>query len=258
MKPLAHGASLPPAEDFVDHARAMGVATGIARDRLDEMAAYFTWVALREGKPMGTVAHLDPRMYEHQVPGGMISNLRTQLAAAGIEHRLDAILDEVAQVRRDLGYPIMVSPFAQFLITQATLNVVQDERYGTIPDELRKYALGHYGRAAGPLDPVFLERATRGETPLDAAPASRVPPALSRLRAARGSGASVDEILLAAYYDDAHVEAVLAAERDGVPAARYRTTPLLELVDYLRRCHDVQSARVVVGGVDVSRHSPVP
>jgi oxaloacetate decarboxylase alpha subunit len=250
--PLANGASLPPAEAFDGHARARGFATGIARERLADMAAYFAWVALREDKPTGVPATLDPRMYEHQVPGGMISNLRTQLAAAGLEHRLTEILDEVARVRHDLGYPIMVSPFAQFLITQATLNVVQQERYRTIPDELRKYALGHYGRAAGPLDAGFLERAVGRDVPLTDAPAARVPDALPRLRAARGPQAGMDEILLAAYYDDANVAAVLAAERDRVPAHRFGTTPLLELVDYLHRCSDVDSARVAVSGVNVA------
>jgi oxaloacetate decarboxylase alpha subunit len=256
--PLAHGASLPPADDFDDHARAQGFATGIRREPLAEMAAYFAWVALREGKPTGKPATLDRRMYEHQVPGGMISNLRTQLAASGIEHRLDEILDEVARVRQDLGYPIMVSPFAQFLITQATLNVVQQERYRTIPDELRKYALGHYGRAPGPLDPVFLERAGGSDGPLTDAPATRLPDALPRLRAARGRHAGMDEILLAAYYDDAQVEAVLAAERDRVPAYRFRTTPLLELVDYLRKCGDVESARVAVSGVNLAVGARAP
>ena len=251
VRPLANGASLPCAEDFVDFAHARGAATGIERAKLDEMSAYFAWVARREGKPTGVAATLDPRMYEHQVPGGMISNLRTQLRAAGIEHRLDAILDEVAQVRKDLGYPIMVSPFAQFLITQATLNVVQGERYRMIPDELRKYALGHYGRHAGPLAPEFAERATRSGRFVTAAPADLVPPALPRLRALRGASASEDELLLAAYYDDSHVGAVLDRDGDALSGLRYRTTPLAELAEYLVHCTDVERARVAIRGVEL-------
>jgi len=251
VKPLANGASLPPVEDFDATAQSRGYSTGLQSDRLDEMAAYFAWVALREGKPTGVPAKLDPRMYEHQVPGGMISNLRTQLRAAGIEHRIDEILDEVAHVRRDLGYPIMVSPFAQFLITQATLNVVQGERYRMIPDELRKYALGHYGHAAGPLAPEFFDRATRGERVVDEAPADRVPPALPRLRGQRGPHADDDEILLAAYYDDSLVRPVLAHPNDAVPSVRFRTTPLRELVHYLARQTDIEKVRVAVSGVDL-------
>ena len=252
VRPLANGASLPPAEDFNATALSRGYRTGIRAERLDEMSAYFAWVAWREGKPTGKPATLDPRMYEHQVPGGMISNLRTQLCAAGIEHRLDEILDEVAQVRKDLGYPIMVSPFAQFLMTQATLNVVQGERYCMIPDELRKYALGHYGRAAGPLAPEFLERATRGEPVVQEAPAELLPPALPRLRAERGAHAGNDEILLAAYYDDSLVRPVLARTRDAVAGLRFRTTPLRELVAYLTGAADIEKLRVAISGVDLA------
>ena len=76
----------------------------------------------------------------------MISNLRSQLDTMKLGHRLPEILEEAARVRHDLGYPIVVSPFAQYIVTQATLNVVQGERYRTIPDEIRKYARGYYGR----------------------------------------------------------------------------------------------------------------
>lgn len=257
VRPLANGASLPCAEDFDGAARDGGFVTGIDRRRLDDMSAYFAWVALREDKPTGKPATLDPRMYEHQVPGGMISNLRTQLRAVGIDHRLDEILDEVARVREDLGFPIMVSPFAQFLITQATLNVVQGERYRMIPDELRKYALGHYGRPAGPLDPDFLERATRGEPIVAQAPAELVPPALPRLRAERGAHASDDEILLAAYYDDSLVRPLLANRNDARSTLRFRTAPLAELADYLARCDDFDSVRIRVSGVDLARRESV-
>ena len=258
VTPLANGASLPPAEDFEAAARSRGYGTGIDTVRLDEMAAYFTWVAMREEKPMGIPATLDRRMYEHQVPGGMISNLRTQLRAAGIEHRLDEILAEVARVRSDLGFPIMVSPFAQFLITQATLNVVQGERYRMLPDELRKYALGYYGRAAGPLAPEFLERATRGEAFAQESPSDLLPPALPRLRAERGAQADTDEILLAAYYDDALIRPVLRQEHDRVPSSRFQTTPLVELVSYLAKQADIQTVRLAVAGVQLQSSSDGP
>lgn len=260
VTPLANGASLPSAEAFNVTAQSRGYSTGVDGNRLDEMAAYFSWVALRENKPVGVRATLDPRMYEHQVPGGMISNLRTQLDAAGIAHRLDEILDEVAKVRRDLGFPIMVSPFAQFLITQATLNVVQGERYGMIPDELRKYALGYYGRAAGPLAPEFLERATHGEAFAQECASDLLPPALPRLRAERGTQADTDEILLAAYYDDALVRPLLRQQRDRMPAARFETTPLVELVNYLAKQADIETLRVAVAGVPLqsNRDGPIP
>ena len=88
----------------------------------------------------------------------MISNLRGDLKRMGIEDREDEILEEAERVRMDLGYPILVSPFAQFVITQAMLNVLGGERYRTIPDELRRYVLGYYGRLAGPVDAVVADR----------------------------------------------------------------------------------------------------
>ena len=139
-EPLANGASLPATEEIDDRCRSLGIHTGIDREALAEVSGYFGWVAARDRRPRGQVARYDPALYEHQVPGGMISNLRSQLATMGIEHRLPEILEEAARVRCDLGYPILVSPFAQYIITQAVLNVVQGERYRTIPDEVRKYA----------------------------------------------------------------------------------------------------------------------
>src|SRR5438067_3532288 len=131
----------------------------------------------------------------------MISSLRAQLEVMHIENRLPEILDEAAHVRRDLGYPIMVSPFAQYIITQAVLNVVQGERYKTIPDEVRKYAMGHYGTlAARPAD-AFLERANiKPQDMTDGRPAERIEPWIPRLRAELGESASDEDVLLAAFY----------------------------------------------------------
>ena len=141
-EPLANGASLPATEDIVGRARRLGFDTSMNDEALAEVASYFHWVSEREGKPRGQIATYSADLYEHQIPGGMISNLRSQLDTMKLGHRLPEILEEVARVRHDLGYPILVSPFAQYIVTQATLNVVQGERYKTIPDEIRKYAQG--------------------------------------------------------------------------------------------------------------------
>lgn len=106
-------------------------------------------ICTRDNLPRGQRQSYDPALYEHQIPGGMISNLRAQLASLGIAHREQEILEETAQVRKDLGYPILVSPFAQYIVTQAVLNVMQGERYKTIPDEVKLYLRGHYGKLAG-------------------------------------------------------------------------------------------------------------
>src|SRR5207302_4359313 len=114
--------------------------------------------------------------------------------------RLPEILAEAAQVRRDLGYPILVSPFAQYIITQAVLNVVQGERYKTIPDEVRKYAMGYYGKLAATPSEVFLERAEiRPEEVVQERPGAHIPAWLPRLRAELGAAATDADILLAAF-----------------------------------------------------------
>ncbi|MHB8148477.1 MAG: pyruvate carboxylase subunit B, partial [Vulcanimicrobiaceae bacterium] len=112
---LAHGASQPPTEWLVENARRLGYDVPFDLEQLAPVRDHFRYVAAREDKPLGAIAEYDPFHYEHQVPGGMISNLRSQLQAMGIENRLDEILAEAAAVRKDLGYPIMVSPFAQYV-----------------------------------------------------------------------------------------------------------------------------------------------
>lgn len=249
VEPLANGASLPAAEEIDARARAMGIATGIDLDALNETSEYFGWLAEREDKPRGKVAAYDPSLYEHQVPGGMISNLKSQLQAMGMEARLPEILDEAAHVRRDLGYPILVSPFAQYIITQAVLNVVQGERYRTIPDEVRKYALGYYGKLAAEPSGEFLERANiKPSEMVTERPGEHVEPWVPRLRTELGKSASDEDILLHAFYDKSLLEALKR------PAATYayKTSPLHELIRYLGARKDIDYARIRFAGAELT------
>jgi oxaloacetate decarboxylase alpha subunit len=248
-EPLANGASLPSTEDVLARARRLGVDTSMNDDALAEVAGYFAWVSEREGKPRGKIATYDPALYEHQVPGGMISNLRSQLDAMQMGHRLPEILEEVARVRRDLGYPILVSPFAQYIVTQATLNVVQGERYKTIPDEVRKYARGYYGRLAAEPSDEFLQRANiKPSEYVTEAPAAHVEPAIPRLRAELGTGATDEDVLLAAFYDRKLIEPL----RNPASECSFRTTPLTELIGFLSQRSDIEHARVRFAGTDMT------
>jgi len=249
VEPLANGASLPAAEEIDDRARALGFATGIDRAALAEVSAYFALLAEREGKPRGKVATCDPALYEHQVPGGMISNLRSQLADMRMQDRMPEILEEAVRVRKDLGYPILVSPFAQYIITQSVLNVVQGERYKTIPDEMRKYAMGHYGRLAAEPSGEFMDKARiRAQDVSTARAGDTIEPALPKLRRALGTAASDEDLLLAAFYEPALVDAL----RRPAPACRFTTTPLLELVRFVESRRDVRLARIRVDGAEIS------
>jgi len=249
LEPLGNGASLPTTQEIHRRARELGLRSTLDEDAMREASRYFEWLTVRERKPRGEVARYDPALYEHQVPGGMISNLRSQLHTMGLEHRLPEIMEEAARVRHDLGYPIVVSPFAQFIITQSLLNVVQGERYKTIPDEVRKYACGYYGRLAAEPSAEFLERACiRPEELVSEAPAAHLEPWIPKLRARLGAGAGDEDVLLAAFYD----ASLLAPLRDPVPECRSATTPLYELVRWLHDRRDIAHARVRFAGTDLS------
>jgi len=248
-EPLANGASLPAAEEIEARARVLGRSSGINLEALDEVSGYFSWLSEREDKPRGKVATYDPALYEHQVPGGMISNLKSQLETMGMQHRLPEILEEAAQVRRDLGYPILVSPFAQYIITQAVLNVVQGERYKTIPDEVRKYAMGYYGKLAAQPSDSFLERAKiRPGDIVQERPSEHLAPALPRLRAEFGTSMSDEDLLLRAFYD----KELLKPLKKRTAPYQFKTSPLHELIGYLCSGSQLDYARIRFAGIDLT------
>jgi len=235
IPPLAHAASHPPSDWVHDELVARGYTTGIERELLDVVAGYFRYITHIHGKPVGEPVPFDPRVLEHQMPGGMISNLRNQLREVGIEHRLDEILEETAQVRKDMGYVPVVSPTAQFMVTQATLNVMQGERYRTVPDQLRLYCLGYYGQPPAPIAPALMERAVRkGDRFVQGRAGDLVPPSLERVQKTRGPFRTPEDLLNAVFYGDEIVKPLFAA-RDRADYTRYYDAynPLKDLLAHL-------------------------
>jgi oxaloacetate decarboxylase alpha subunit len=230
---LANGASHSPTERFTENCRRRGHRVAIDLAPVREVADRLAFIAEREGKPVGRVLEYDEFHYHHQVPGGMISNLEHQLETVGLSHRLEEVMEEAGHVRADLGYPIVVSPFAQYIITQSVLNVIGRDkgraRYDTVPDEVRLYVRGGYGEIAGPIESSLYDKIARGAAPITERPGARVPPALERIRKTRGPFASDDDLLLAAYYDTTQYGALKAA---GAIKTDYplMETPLLTLV----------------------------
>ena len=158
IAPLANGTSLPNAEIILRNARRLGFTSDIDEDALATVSAHFKNIAEKEGLPTGVPAEYDLFHFEHQVPGGMMTNLTRQLREANMEDRLDEILEEIVQVRKELGYPVMGTPFSQIVGAQAIENVISGKRYGQITDEVIKFSLGYYGEPLAPIDKEISEK----------------------------------------------------------------------------------------------------
>ncbi len=158
VAPLANGTSLPATENILRNARRLGFSSDLDEDALAAVSAHFRGIAEKEGRPIGVPREYDLFHFEHQVPGGMMTNLTRQLREVGMEHRLDEILEEVIQVRQEFGYPVMATPYSQIVGAQAVENVVSGERYNKITDEVIKYALDYYGKPVVPIDQNVMDK----------------------------------------------------------------------------------------------------
>jgi len=231
VRPLANGASQPSAEQTVANLRASGFGVDLDEDALAEMSAYFTALAARIGRPVGTPVEYDVSIYRHQLPGGMTATLRRQLREVGMEHRWDELLDELPRVREELGWPIMVTPLSQFVGVQAFLNVTTGARYSQIPDEVVKYVLGQYGPPPGELDPAV------AATVLASPKADQFRHEEHRLdlgdaRARYGDAIGDELLLLRMMLPEEQVEAMLARRAPSL-ARPHTTHPLVALVEGL-------------------------
>jgi oxaloacetate decarboxylase alpha subunit len=150
---------------------------------------------------VGTPREFDQKWYSHQVPGGMISNLRHQLKLMGMEEKLQEVLEETGQVRAELGYPIMVTPFAQFVGSQAAINVILGERYKEVTDQVIQYALGLWGReGSDSMDPTIKAKILDRPRAREINQMERPEPSLAEVRRQYGGPNLSDEDLLLRFY----------------------------------------------------------
>ena len=193
---LALLTSQPPTETIVNILRGTERDTGLDLDLLAEISDYFAGVRKKYARFESGMTGVDVRVLQYQIPGGMLSNLMSQLREQGAEDRFEEVLAEVPRVREELGFPPLVTPSSQIVGTQATLNVLLGERYKIIPEEVKNYVRGYYGRPPAPIDPQVQRLVIGDEQPIDCRPADLIPPGMEKAREEIGDLARSEEDVL--------------------------------------------------------------
>ncbi len=185
MSPLAMGTSHPATESMVAALAGTEYDTGLNLEALDEIAKYVSTLRekyLAEGLLNPKMLASDAKALIYQVPGGMLSNLLSQLKQAGKEDKLPEVLAEVPRVRADCGYPPLVTPSSQIVGTQAVFNIIGGERYKMVTKEFKGLVRGEYGKTPVPIDPAFRKQIIGDEKPIECRPADLLKPELDSLR----------------------------------------------------------------------------
>jgi oxaloacetate decarboxylase (Na+ extruding) subunit alpha len=253
-RPLGNGSSQPAIENVVANLRSKGISIDLDMDAVARISRYFEQLAAAEGLAPGVPQEYDVRYFQHQLPGGMIGTMRRQLREMRQEHRLPEVYDEVERVRRELGYPIMVTPFSQVVGTQAVMNVLAPERYANVPDEVIRYVLGKFGTPPAPMDPNVRDRIEQLPRARELSDQAAMPE-LSELRKRFDARLSDEEFLLRATMPAEQVDAMLAT---GPTRETYSAvaSPVEQLITELTRRPDVTHARFERNGflVDLRSH----
>ena len=235
----ADGTSNPPSERVVANLRALGHTVEIDDAALAEVGSFFTRLAEAEGLPAGAPRAFDATYLRHQLPGGVVSTMRRHLGDARLTHMEAKVIEELGQVREELGWPIVMTPFAQMILTLAVMNVTGKERYAVIPDEVIRYALGLFGRPNVPIAPNVLDRIMSLPRTKEILAEPGMAP-LPELRRRIGANLSDEEFLLRATMPANLVDAMQAAgpaPRTYDPSMR----PVMELIRSLCARRDLSS-----------------
>jgi pyruvate carboxylase subunit B len=182
ISPLAGGTSHPATETMVASLHNTPYDTGLDLTSFPLITEHFRTVRRKYRQFESDFTGVDAEILTTQIPGGMLSNLAAQLSEQNALDRMKEVLDEVPRVRKDMGYPPLVTPTSQIVGTQATLNVLTGERYKVITTETKNYFLGLYGRAPGQVDRDLMARAIGDEEPIKTRPADRLEPELEAIK----------------------------------------------------------------------------
>ena len=252
VPPLANGSSQPSIFNVAKNLRALNYTPVIDEQEVKPVQEHFTAVAERYGLPIGKPLDYDHAQYLHQVPGGVISNLRHQLRLVGMEHKLAATLEEAARVRSEFGYPIMVTPLSQFVVSQAAINVIVRERYREVTDQVIQYALGLWGEEAPALmDPGVKDRILSRRRAREWQGWEPPQPSLKEIRSRfGGSSVSDEELLLRVYAGEEAAKALHIAASPGDYLSAKQ--PLVHLIEELARRKDCSRISVSKTGMSLT------
>jgi oxaloacetate decarboxylase (Na+ extruding) subunit alpha len=245
---LGNGSSLPEARRTVANLREMGHTVDVDDRALGLACDFFDRLAAAEELPVGGPQDFDAAFLHHQIAGGVMTTTRRQLREIGMEDRFETLVEEVGRVRAELGYPIMVTPFPQMVVSQALFNVI-GERWSNVPDQVIRYATGGFGRPTAPIDPDVLDRILDRPRARELQ-AEPPPPSPAELRR-RFPGVSDEELLLRAHMPGEQVDAMVAAG----PAPRHfnpELAPVLTLLGELGSRRSVHDLAVSTPGLRLS------
>lgn len=199
LSPFSGGTSQPPTETLAIVLNEAGYDVDLDLDILSELAPYFQEVKnkyLNDKTMRVKMLTVDPKGLIYQVPGGMLSNLSSQLSAAKQDHLFDKVLAEVPNVRKDMGYPPLVTPMSQMVGTQASFNVMTGKRYKMVPNEIKDYLKGLYGKSPVEIDDAFRKSIIGDAEVITDRPANHLEPALEKYKSEIGSLAKTEEDVL--------------------------------------------------------------
>lgn len=185
LSPLALGTSQPPTETIVYALENTEYAPKLDLEKINEASEYFKVLReeyIRKGLLDPKVLSVDINALHYQIPGGMLSNLISQLKEQGQEDKLDEVLKEVPEVRKDFGYPPLVTPTSQIVGTQAVLNVIAGERYKLVTKETKAYFKGEYGKPPAPVNEEVKRKILKDEKEITCRPADLISPELENAK----------------------------------------------------------------------------
>ena len=232
VPPLANGSSQPSVFNIANNLKALGYTPAVDLKPLEAVQKHFTAVAKKDGLPIGKPMEYDQGLYQHQVPGGMISNMRHQLKIVGMEHKMEAALEEAGHVRREFGYPIMVTPLSQYVGTQAAINVIVGERYKEVPDQVIQYALGIWGKEGAELmEPDVKDKILSRARAKEWTGWEQPEPSLHELRQKYGVHLSDEDLIMHYFAGEDYVKAL---PNGGKPREYLDATqPLVKIIEQL-------------------------